>query len=77
MPVVTSFEDAQGQRCVDVIRRDDQTFVLKEFRRDPEDGGRWSLVADYSAAVYGTEQDAIDAAKAALPWFAEGQRRRS
>jgi hypothetical protein len=71
MPVVRSFEDAHGLRCLDLIRQSDQTFVLREFRRDPEDGGRWSLVADYSAVSYRSEQDAIAAAGLAVTWFAE------
>ena len=35
-PTVTSIEDAEGLRCVDIIERDDHTFVIRECRRDPE-----------------------------------------
>lgn len=70
MPVVTSYEDAAGMRCIDVIERDDRTVVLKECRRDPE-AGRWTVVADYSQMVYDTRENAIDAARAAFPWLAE------
>ncbi len=76
MPFVTSYEDAAGMRCIDVIERDDRTFVLKECRRDPEAGGRWSVVADYSQMVYDTRDNAIDAARAAFPWLAEAWRHR-
>src|SRR5215469_14791547 len=46
--VLASLEDAEGFRCVDIVRLPDGMFVFKEFRRDPEDSGRWTLVADYS-----------------------------
>jgi hypothetical protein len=39
--VIQSIEDADGLRCVDLIAHPDGTFAFKEFRRDPEDGGRW------------------------------------
>ena len=47
-PVVLSIEDEDGLRCVDIYPRGDGCFVFKEYRRDPEDSGAWSLVGDYS-----------------------------
>jgi hypothetical protein len=41
--VIQSIEDADGLRCVDLIAHRDGTFAFKEFRRDPEDGGRWTM----------------------------------
>jgi hypothetical protein len=38
--VIQSIEDADGLGCVDLIAHPDGTFAFKEFRRDPEDGGR-------------------------------------
>jgi hypothetical protein len=58
-------------RCVDVIRRADGFFCFKEFRRDPEDGGRWSVTADYSAATYLTEEDALRAARSTILCFGQ------
>lgn len=71
MPFVTSLEAADKLRCVDIVERDDRTFVIRECRRDPEAGGRWSVVGDYSGLVFPTRADAIDAAKTAFPWLAE------
>lgn len=68
--IIHSIEDNEGLRCVDVARSDDGAFYFKEFRRDPEDGGRWTLTADYSAARYTTGSDAIAAASNRLPWLA-------
>jgi hypothetical protein len=69
MPVIASLADRNGFRCVDILQREDGRFVFKEFRRDPEDGGRWTLVADYSQASFATKEAALSAAAAALPWF--------
>jgi hypothetical protein len=68
--VVTSLEDAEGLRCVDIIKRTDGLFTFKEFRRDPEDSGRWTLVADYSQRTYASKTDALRAAASSLAWFA-------
>jgi hypothetical protein len=69
MPMVTSFEDAEGLRCIDIVERDDRTFVIRECRRDPEAGGRWSIVGDYSGLVFASKADAIEAARKAFPWL--------
>jgi hypothetical protein len=68
--VITSLEDADGFRCVDIFERSDGTFGFKEFRRDPEDAGHWTLVGDYSDESYSTKEEALRAAAACLPWFA-------
>jgi hypothetical protein len=54
---------------VDILQREDGSFVFKEFRQDPEDAGRWTLVADYSQVGFATKDAALAAAAAALPWF--------
>jgi hypothetical protein len=69
MTVITSLADPHGTRCVDILKREDGKFVFKEFRRDPEDAGRWTLVADYSQAGFPTKDAALAAAAAAIAWF--------
>jgi len=68
--VLTSLEDAEGFRCVDIFLRLDGTFGFKEFRRDPEDAGHWTLVSDFSRLVYLTKGDALKAATENVSWFA-------
>jgi hypothetical protein len=68
--VVASPESADGTRCVDLIEHDDGRYTFKECRRDPEDGGRWTLVADYSSTTYPTREAAFAAAAAKIPWLA-------
>jgi hypothetical protein len=67
--VVRSIEDDTGVYCVDIARHADGGFHFKEYRRDPEDEGRWTLIADYSHTSYATEADAIRAASDEIPWL--------
>jgi hypothetical protein len=73
MPI-RSIEDSSGTYCVDLISHPDNTVTAKQFRRDPEDGGRWTLVADYSSIHYASEHDAIYALLASVSWLADAQR---
>jgi hypothetical protein len=58
-------------RCVDVFVRPDGTFGFEEFRRDPEDMGRWTPISYHSHREFATEADAIAAARDAVPWLSE------
>jgi hypothetical protein len=69
MKVIRSLAEPHGARCVDILQCEDGSFVFKEFRRDPEDGGRWTLLADYSRSAFSTHEAALSAAAAALPWL--------
>lgn len=71
MAVIRSFEDTGGLRCVDLIE-DRGTFTFRECRRDPEDRGRWSLVADFSGRSFPSAEEALRAAQAAIGWFDGG-----
>ena len=66
--VIHSIEDDTGMHCVDVALNDDGSYTVKVFRKDPEDGGRWTLTADYSKTAYVTEAEAFAAASAKVPW---------
>jgi hypothetical protein len=69
MTVLQSIEDTEGLRCIDLIAHDDGTFGFKEFRRDPEDAGRWTLIADYSELNCATKDETWRRAAAAIGWF--------
>jgi hypothetical protein len=69
MTAIKSIEDAERLRCIDLIAHADGTFGFKEFRRDPEDAGRWTLISDYSALNCTTEEEAWRRAAAAIRWF--------
>jgi len=66
-----SVEDCEGIRCVDLIQRADGVFCFKEFRRDPEDFGRWSVTADYSNRTFLTRDEAWRAARSTISWLGQ------
>jgi len=67
--VITTLHNDDAHRCVKIIKGSDGTFGFKEFRRDPEDAGGWTLVSDTPPAVYATEEQATAAARAVVGWF--------
>ena len=69
-PTIRSVEDAHRERCVDFLHHADGTVTFKVYRKDPEDHGRWSLVADYSAIAYPDGEAAHRAARQHAPWLA-------
>jgi hypothetical protein len=71
--VIASLHNAEVDRCVDIVRRPDGSLSFKEFRRDAEDGGGWTLVSDHAHRSFASEQDAIDAAKVAVAWLRDQQ----
>ena len=68
--VVASPSTPDVDRCVDIFSRPDGTFGFEEFRRDPEDMGAWTPVAYYSGREFRSEDDAVAAARATVPWLA-------
>jgi hypothetical protein len=70
--VLQSLETEDGLRCVDLFRRPDGTFGYEEFRRDPEDQGRWTPVSFASGLRYPGLYEARAAAAKAVAWLADG-----
>jgi hypothetical protein len=67
--VVTSLHNDEADRCVDIVKQPDGSFAFKEFRRDAEDSGRWTLIRFNPRATYATEEQAIAAARASVAWL--------
>jgi hypothetical protein len=67
--VLTSLENSDGDRCVDLFRRADNSFGFEEFRRDVEDMGVWTPVAYYSDARFASQDLAQDAAAKTVGWL--------
>ena len=67
--VLSSMENAEHDRCVDLFRRRDGSFGFEEFRRDVEDAGVWTPVAYYSRAAYASKGEALAAAVKAVTWL--------
>ena len=68
--VLNSLENDSADRCVDFFRRTDGSFGYREFRRDPEDQGRWSLTAAHEHAIFAGYDEALAAALGQVPWLA-------
>jgi hypothetical protein len=67
--VITTLHNADGDRCVKIVKRPDGGFGLREFRRDPEDAGAWTLVGGVRGATYATAEQAAAAAHAGVDWL--------
>ena len=68
--VLNSVENPFGDFCVDIFVRPDGTFGFDEYRRDPEDNGRWQCLHRFGGLVFGSMEDALAHAKSAVPWLA-------
>jgi hypothetical protein len=67
--VLSSFQNPEGDRCVDIFWRPDGSFGFEAFRKDPEDVGAWTAIAYFSGRAYTTEDEAVAAAKHAVSWL--------
>jgi hypothetical protein len=67
--VFVSVENAEHDRCVDIFSRPDGSYGFEEFRRDIEDGGRWTPVQYYSGIAYGSSAEALEVAERRVPWL--------
>jgi len=67
--VVASFNNPEGDHCVDVFERDDGTFGFEEYRRDAEDLKGWFSLHRYSSLVFPTDRAARERAKATVIWM--------
>jgi hypothetical protein len=67
--VLHSFETPDGAQCVDLFRRPDGGYGFETYRRDIEDGRGWFPTGQFSRTTFATETDALDAARAGVPWL--------
>lgn len=72
--VVASLNNFVGDHCVDIFVRDDGTFGLEKYRRDPEDMRGWFPLHRYSNQVFAAGQEAQVQAKATVAWMASDSR---
>ena len=67
--VLASLETPDGDRCVDIFRRADDTFGFEEYRIDLEDPSGWFPISRHRFTVYQTEAEALAAASAQVSWL--------
>ena len=71
--VIASIENPERDHCVDLFVRDDGTYGFEEWRREPEDPGKWYRARYYAAQVYANPRQALDEARRAVAWLAQLQ----
>lgn len=49
----------------------DGSFGIEEFRRDTENGGRWTQIRYFSGAVYASWEAALASAACAVAWLGD------
>ncbi|HSN01886.1 MAG TPA: hypothetical protein VLS91_00210 [Acidimicrobiales bacterium] len=69
--VLTSYENSEADRCVDLFSRPNGTFGFEEFRRDPEDMGAWTPISYHSGHEYPSRVAALDDARRIVPWLGQ------
>jgi hypothetical protein len=69
--VFVSVENSEHDRCVDIFSRPDGSYGFEEFRRDIEDGGRWTPVQYYSGTAYVSPTEALDTAERCVLWLVD------
>jgi hypothetical protein len=68
--VLDSLETPEGDRCVDIFRRDDGSFGFEIYRRDVEALTGWFPIGGYVDMPFESEAKAREAAARAAPWMA-------
>lgn len=69
--VVASFGNPEGNYCVDIFSREDGTFEIEEYRRDPEDLRGWFPLHRHTGLAFATERDALAHARSTVRWMSE------
>jgi len=67
--VVDTLHSRDADRCVKIIRQPDGTFGFQEFRREPEDAGRWTLISEGARGAHATQVQAVAAAEDDVAWL--------
>ena len=68
--VTKSISSDEGLRCVDIFRREDNSFGFEEYRKDPEANEGWFKIGFFEKVTqFASEDDAFDEACKLIPWL--------
>ena len=67
--VIRSINNIDESLCVDIFRREDNTFGFDEFRREKETNEGWYKIHSYGHNIYLTEQEAYNHAYKNILWL--------
>ena len=70
--VTKSISSDEGLRCIDIFRREDNSFGFEEYRKDPEANEGWFKIG-FSEEVtkFASEEEAFDEACETIPWLSQ------
>ena len=57
--VVRSINNSDQSLCIDIFKRNDNTFGFEEYRRDKETYEGWYKIHSYGHDVYLSEREAL------------------
>ena len=72
--VIRSINNSDQSLCVDIFKRNDNTFGFEEYRRDKETYEGWYKVNIYEHNIYLTEKEAFANACKYIHWLRENNK---
>ena len=73
--VIRSINNSDQSLCVDIFKRNDNTFGFEEYRRDKETYEGWFKVNSYEHNIYSTEKEAFINACKYVHWLEENNKK--
>ena len=73
--VIRSINNSDQSLCVDIFKRNDNTFGFEEYRRDKETYEGWFKVNSYEHNIYSTEKEAFINACKYVHWLKENNKK--
>ena len=68
--VTRSINNDEGLLCVDIFRREDNTYGFEEYRKDPEVNEGWFKIGFFEEVTrFDTENDAFNGACKTICWL--------
>ena len=72
--VVRSINNSDQSLCIDIFKRNDNTFGFEEYRRDKETYEGWYKIYSYGHYIYFSEQEALTNAYKYVHWLRENNK---
>ncbi|MBH69191.1 MAG: hypothetical protein CMM58_12615 [Rhodospirillaceae bacterium] len=69
--VVCSINNSEKNLCVDIFRREDNSFGFEEYRRDPETNYGWYKVGFFGDYIFPSEEEAYKNACGNIVWLSQ------
>ncbi len=67
--VVRSINNDESNLCVDLFKRNNETFGYEEYRKDPESTSGWYRIGNYSNKIFLSINEAYQDALKKIIWL--------